>query len=150
MLKSYKYRIYPTREQQQKIDASIAVCRLVYNLALEVKLRAYREQGINLSSFDLCFQLIDLKREFPWIAEVDSQALQASVKKIEVAFQNFYRGNGFPKFKSKRKGRQSFQCPNNTRRINWEKSTLTIPKIKDIPIKLSRRFEGKIKNITIS
>lgn len=43
MLKAYKYRLYPTKDQAKKIDHSIGVCRLVYNLALEVKTRAYKE-----------------------------------------------------------------------------------------------------------
>jgi putative transposase len=150
MLKAYKYRLYPTVEQQQKIDASIGVCRLVYNLGLEVKLRAFSEHGVKLSSIDLCYQLVDLKKAFPWIEEVDSQALQASVKKIDKAFNNFFRGAGYPKFKSKKKGTHSFQCPNNTRKIDWINSTLTIPKIKNIPIVLSRKFAGTIKTVTIS
>lgn len=181
MLKAYKYRIYPKPDQKEKIDRTIGICRLVYNLALEVKNIAFREHGKNMSSIDLCYQLVDLKKDFPWIAEVDSQALQASIKKIDVAFTNYFRqlkdgtieskkksyikqrlskglpidqrklnNIGKPKFKSKKKGNQSFQCPSNTRRIDWENSTLTIPKIKDIPIVLSRKFEGKIKTVTIS
>jgi len=75
--------------------------------------------------------------------------LQASVKKVDIAYRNFFNGKGYPKFKSKRNG-GSLQCPNNTRRIDWDKSTLTIPKIKDIPIVLSRKFEGKIKTVTIT
>lgn len=150
MLKAYKYRLYPTEDQRKKIDHSIGVCRLVYNLALEVKMRAYKEHGVKMSSFDLCYQLVDLKREFTWIDEVDSQALQASVKKVDIAFKNFFRGAGYPKYKSKRNSVQSFQCPNNTRKVDWENETITIPKISNISAKLSRRFEGKIKTCTVS
>jgi putative transposase len=80
---------------------------------------------------------------------VDSQALQTAVKKVDIAFRNFFNGKGYPKFKSKRNG-GSFQCPNNTRKIDWDQSTLTIPKIKNIPINLSRKFQGKIKTVTIT
>jgi putative transposase len=149
ILKAYKYRIYPNLVQGSLIDKTIGVCRFVYNLAVETKLYAYKSHGKNLTSFDLCYQLVDLKKECQWICEVDSQAVQASVKKIDKSFQNFFRGKGFPKFKSKRSS-GSFQCPNGVRKINWDKSTLTIPKIKDIPIELSRSFEGKIKTVTIS
>lgn len=148
--KGYKYRLYPTEEQKVKIDHSISVCRLLYNLSLETKIRAYKECGKNLSAFDLCYQLTELKEDHEWIKQVDSQALQYSIKNVEKAFQNLFRGGGYPKFKSKNRGNQSFTCPNNTRRINWENSTLTIPKIKDIPIRLSRKFDGKIKSVTIS
>lgn len=149
MIKTYKYRLYPNKDQIVIIDRTIGVCRCVYNLALETKIRAWESAQKNLSAISLCYQLVELKREYPWIADVDSQAVQASVKRLDNSFKNFFRGSGFPKFKSKRNG-GSFQCPNNVRRIDWEKSTLTIPKIKDIPIVLSRRFDGKIKTVTIS
>lgn len=147
MLKAYQYRLYPTKNQSAQIDRSIGVCRLVYNLALEVKIWAYRN-GTRLSAIDLCYQLVDLKKDYDWVRAVDSQALQAAVKRVDIAFKNFFNGNGYPKFKSKRNG-GSFQCPNNTRKIDWDMSTLTIPKIKDIPIALSRKFEGKVKTVTI-
>lgn len=149
MLKSYKYRIYPDAGQKAKIDQTIGVCRLVYNLALDVKMRAWRS-GVKLSSFDLCYQLVELKKAYPWIAEVDSQALQAAVKKVDVAFKNFFRGAGYPKFKSRKLGTQSFQCPNHKREVDFVKGLLIIPKISDIPIRISRSFEGKIKTVTIS
>lgn len=150
MLKAYKYRIYPNEEQAVKLDKTISTCRLVYNLALETNIRAWESARKTLSAFDLCYQLPELKEAFPWIAEVDSQALQASIKKIDKKFTSFFKGNsGYPKFKSKR-DRQSFRCPSGVRRINWDTSTLTIPKIKNIPIVLSRKFCGEIKTVTIS
>lgn len=149
MLKSYKYRIYPNFAQKAKIDHTIEVCRLVYNLALEVKMRAW-EVGVKIHAFDLCRQLIDLKKAYLWIAEADSQALQAAVKRVDVSFKNFFTGSGYPRFKSKKSGAQSFQCPNETRRIDFKNKLLTIPKIVSIPIAISRTFEGKIKTITIS
>jgi putative transposase len=149
MYKAYKYRIYPTAEQKQRIDQTLGVCRFVYNLALETKIRAWQSAQKNLSAFDLINQLPELKQVCSWITEVDSQAVQAAIKKVENSFKGFFSGKGFPKFKNK-KGRHSFQCPNNTRKIDWNKSTLTIPKIKDIPIVLTRKFDGKIKTVTIS
>lgn len=147
--KAYKYRIYPNPQQTEMIEKTIGVCRLVYNLALEVKIRAWQSCGIRMSGYDLIKQLPGLKQDYSWIAEVDSQAVQASVRKLDGSFKSFFRGSGFPKFKRKRSG-GSFQCPNDARRISWDACTLTIPKIKDIPIVLSRRFEGEIKTVTIS
>src|SRR6186713_762396 len=100
MLKAYKYRIYPTKEQQVKIEKTLGVCRLVYNLALETKIRAWQSAGKNLSAYDLHAQLPELKLAYPWIAEVDSQALQASINCLDNAFKGFFGGKGFPKFKS--------------------------------------------------
>lgn len=149
MLKAYKYRLYPTYEQEILIGKSIGACRFVYNLALETKVYAFKAHGKTLSEYDLCYQLVDLKKDYAWLTEVDSQALKASIKNLDKAFNGFFRGGGFPKFKAKRIG-GSFQCPNNDRRINWETSTLSVPKIRHIPIVLSRKFEGSIKTVTIS
>ncbi len=149
MYKSYKYRIYPTFEQKQEIDKTIAVCRFVYNLALETKIYTYKHFNKSLSFFDLCLQLTDAKKEFVWLREVGSQALQAELKKVDKAFRNFYMGKGYPKFKSKHRGSKAFASESNCRRVNWDDSTLTIPRIKNIPIKLSRRFYGEIRSVTI-
>lgn len=149
MLKSYKYRIYPNKEQVVKLNQTLGVCRFVYNYMLNKKIEAYKKDKTKLSAFDLCYRLKDLKKEFTWIADVDSQAVQMSVKTIDVAFGNFFKGTGYPKFK-KKIDKQSFQCSNNTRRIDWENYTLTIPKIKNIPIVLSKKFDGQIRNITIT
>lgn len=149
MYKAYKYRIYPTPEQAQAIERTIGVCRLLYNLALETKIYAYKSHGVSLSAFDLQKQLPELKSLYPWIAEIDSQAAKAAVKRVEWSFNNFFRGCGYPKYKSKRNG-GSFQCPSGIRRIDFDNSTLTIPKIKNIHIRISRVFDGQIKYITIS
>ncbi len=149
MFKGYKYRIYPTSDQKSKIDQTINACRCVYNLALETKIYAYKHFGKSLSAFDLINQLVDLKKSNAWLKEVDSQSLQMAIKNIDKSFKGFFKGKGYPKFKSKYT-KQSFQCPNNTRRVDFEKGLLTIPKISNIPIKISHRFDGKIKNITIT
>lgn len=149
MLRAYKYRLNPNKEQIAMIEQTIGCCRLVYNIGLQVKIEAYRANGTKLSHYDLCYQLAEMKQDYKWLHEVDSQSLLASLKSLDEAFIGFYRGKGYPKYKSKR-GKQSFRCPNNARKINWINSTLTVPKIKNIPIILSRRFEGQIKTITIS
>src|ERR1700692_612146 len=149
MLMGYKYRLNPTENQIKLIEQTFGCCRLAYNVCLQVKMLAYKDAGIKLSSFDLCYQLAEAKEDYPWMQVVDSQALQAAVKKVDIAFKNFFRNDGFPKFKGK-SDTQSFQCPNNTRKVDFEKGLLTIPKIKDIPIVISRTFSGKIKTITIS
>lgn len=148
MLKAYKYRLYPTEEQKELIEKTMGCCRLVYNLALELKIMAYKQHGVNLNYYSICSQLKYLKEEAPFLKEVNSQSLQAAAGNLEKAFDNFFRGRGFPKFKVKGKD-DSFQCLTNPRRIDFEKGTLTIPKIPDIPIRISRTFKGKNKTVTI-
>lgn len=148
MLKAYKYRLYPTKEQAEMFEQTFNATRLVYNLALELKKRAW-EQRINLTKYDIGKQLPELKAEFTWLKEVNAQSLVAAIATLDFAYQQFFRGRGYPKFKSKRE-KQSFHCTGNKREVDWERNRLTIPKISDIPIVLHRKFEGKIKTITIS
>ena len=90
-----------------------------------------------------------MKQDYDWLQSVDSQSLNASLLHMESAYKNFFRGGGFPKFKSRR-NKQSFQSPCNKREIDFEKGLLSIPKLKNIPIVISREFKGKIKTITIT
>ena len=147
MLKTYKYRIYPTNDQRQRMDQWIGTCRFIYNVALETKIYAWQSARINLSAFDLNKQLKELK-SYDWINDVNSQCLVAVMSNVETAFKGFFRGNGYPKFK-KKTNNGSFRCQQYTQ-INFEKQLLSIIKIKNIPIKIDRKFEGKIKTVTIS
>lgn len=148
MLKAYKYRLYPTASQKSKINQTFGCCRLVYNLALETKITAYNSSGTNLTAYDLINQLPDLKSEFKWLKEVDSQSLQAEIRKLDQAYKGFFNGKGFPNFK-KKVGHQSYTCPNGTRKLDFNSNLLSIPKIKNIPIVVSRIFNGVIRNVTI-
>lgn len=149
MLKSYKYRIYPNKEQTAKIEQTFGICRLVYNLGLETKIRAWEAAQINISGYDLMLQITDLKKAYKWMAEVDSQALNDTMNRLDNSYKNFFRGNGFPKFKNKH-GRQSFRCPHNTRKVDFNNKTISIPKISNIKASITKSFQGQIKSITVS
>lgn len=150
MLSSYKYRIYPDKFQAELIDKTIGTCRFIYNLALDTKIRAWQSARKTLSHYDLFNQLPELKEANPWLKEVDSQALQYAIRQMNNAYNNFFNGKGFPKYKSKHKSRASFHAPNNARRVDWINSTITIPKIANIPAVFDRQYKGMIKDITIS
>ena len=130
MLRAYKYRLYPSKQQKVLLNKHFGCCRFVYNWALEKKIKAYREETRTLSRFDLQAELPKLKQseEYQWLAEVNAQSLQSSVMHMDNAFQRFFKKQaGFPRFKSKR-AKQSFQCPGGKREIDWDNQTLTIPK----------------------
>lgn len=148
MFKSYKYRIYPTEFQKELIHKHIGCSRMVYNLALETKNMAYIGNKVNLSAFDLIKQLPELKKEFEWLKEVNSQSLQQSIQNMDIAFKKFFKGAGFPKFK-KKSNRGSFCVPQN---IKLNKDRLIIPKFgkKGIKVKLHRPTKGILKRATIS
>lgn len=148
MFKAFKYRLYPTNAQKELIAKHIGSCRFVYNLALETKTTAYLGSKYNFSPFDLMKQLPDLKKECEWLTEVNSQSLQQSIVNMDTAFKLFFKGAGFPKYKSKHKGTQSFTIPQN---VLITDNLLIIPKFKKgIKLRLHRPIKGIIKQATIS
>ena len=153
--KAYKYRIYPNREQQELINKHIGCCRYVYNLCLEKKINAYKTSKKTISSFELMKILPSLKKEqeTSFLKEVNSLSLQASIRNLDSAYQRFFKEKkGFPKFKSKRNSRQSFQIVQNTHvDVDFDDKKVFIPKFKEgIKCRFHRFFDGKIKASTIS
>ena len=152
MLRAYKYRIYPTEAQRVLFAKTFGCCRFVYNWALNMKITAYRECKGPLDNVYLTnLMRKELKAEHEWLSEVNSQSLQSALRNLDTAYTNFFRDTrtvGFPRFKS-RKDRQSFQCPQHCR-VDFSRGTITIPKAKDIPAVLHRRFKGNVKTVTVS
>lgn len=150
MLKTYKYRIYPTEEQKLFLSKSMGCVRYIYNKALEIKIKHYEKTKKSLSYFDLQNTwLLNEKRDCEWLKEPDSQVLQMSLRNLDNAFKNFFhKTTKFPKFK-KKSNRQSIQYPQRIK-IDWKSSKVYIPKCGNILVVLHRKFEGKIKTCTVS
>jgi putative transposase len=95
------------------------------------------------------------KKEFPFLKEVDCFALVAVQNHLEEAFRNHFRNRKqfkLPKFK-KKKDKQSYTTYNvhNSIRVDWDKGLLYLPKLREgVEIELHRRFDGKIKSVTVS
>ena len=148
MLKAYKYRIYPNLEQKEMMAKIFGQVRFVYNLGLEAKIMNYTGNKKNIDMFDLTKQVTELKNtECPWLKESPSQALQMSIRNLDNAYTNFFRGFGFPKFKNKYV-KQSFQLPQGVYLENDKQ--IFIPKLKLVDINLHREFKGEIKTVTVS
>ena len=151
MLRAYKYRIYPTDEQKVLFAKTFGCCRFVYNWALNLRIEAYKSDKRTVPYKEIQDCMVnELKEEHDWLKEVNSQSLLYSLRNLETAYTNFFRNTkavGFPKFKS-RKSRQSFLCPQHCR-VDFAKETITIPKAKDIPAVLHRKFRGAVKTVTV-
>ena len=151
--KVYKYRLYPTKEQEVLLSKHFGSARWVYNYALNKKIVAYQTNKESLSRFTIQKDLVTLKKseDTKWLKEVNSQTLQASLENLDKAFTKFFRDKkGFPKFKSKHDNRQSFSVPQNGI-VDFETSTISLPKFKKpIKCKIHRIFNGKTKTLTIS
>ena len=152
MLRAYKYRIYPTDEQKALLAKTFGCCRFVYNWALNLKITAYKERKETLCNVYLTnLMKSELKAEHEWLSEVNSQSLQSALRNLDTAYTNFFRNTkavGFPRFKS-RKNKKSFLCPQHCS-VDFGKGTISIPKAKDIPAVLQRKFKGTVKTVTVS
>lgn len=152
MLRSIKYELNPTRTQREQIKQTCGCCRLVYNTMLSRRVASYKENGINLSSYEMIKQLPNMKAELPFLKDVPSQSLQQAIRHLDAAFIQFFRNKDshFPKFK--KKGRKdSFSIPVPCV-VDYDKWTVKTAKIGTIKIYRGRnkRIEGKIRSYTIS
>ena len=103
-LKAYKFRLYPTKEQEIFFAKSFGCVRKVYNLMLDDRKKAYEEVK-NDSSKKMTYPTpAKYKEEFPFLKEVDSLALANAQLNLDKAYRNFFRDKsvGFPRFKSKK------------------------------------------------
>lgn len=155
-MKAYKFRIYPSEVQKQLIEKSFGCSRFIYNNMLALQIKTYEEEGKSYSKYDLVKRIPSLKKEYEWLKEVDSTCLQATIDDLDSAYQNFFReikkGNnqGFPKFKTKRNPKRSFEskCVNNN--ITVKGNLVKLPKLKWIRAKITQTMDGKILNATVS
>lgn len=149
MLKGYKYRIFPSDSQQEQLSNFFGCSRFIYNLGLETKIAAWVSQRKNLSCFDLINQIVELKNtDADWLSDVPAQMLQMSLRNLDNAYTTFFRGGGFPKFKSK-SNKQSIQFPQGIK-LNFKNETIFIPKLKQVKCIFDREFVGTIKTTTLS
>lgn len=111
--KAVKIRLYPSREQQQKIDTTINCCRFVYNHMLSRNEKVYKRRGEHLSNYDMQNLLPMMKEYLPWLKDADSQSLKYVCKQVNNAYDNFFKKRArFPKYKSKRNPLQSYTTTN--------------------------------------
>ena len=149
MLKAHKYRIFPNQAQQEQLAKSFGCVRFVYNLGLETKISAWTSAKKYINVFDLINQMKELKdTEAPFLKDCPSQALQASLRHLDNAYTNFFRGNGFPRYKNKH-GRQSLSLPQGVR-LSEDGKQIFIPRLKWVGIDMHRGFKGEIKTVTVS
>ncbi|MEW6207171.1 MAG: transposase [Acidobacteriota bacterium] len=153
MLKTFKYRIYPSRAQRTRLESTLGLCCELYNAALQERRDAYRISGKSITCYDQITQLPDIKEIRPELNTVHSQVLQEVLRRLDKAFDAFFRRvrdgekPGFPRFRS-RSRYDSFTYSQSGFAI--ESGKLRLSKIGRVKIKLHRPIEGKIKTLTIT
>ena len=153
-LKAYKFRIYPTEEQEIFFAKTFGCVRKVYNLMLNDRKKAYEEVKNDPSKKMIFPTPAKYKKEFPFLKEVDSLALANAQLNLDKAYKNFFRDKsvGFPRFKSKKNPVQSYTTNNQNGTVALiDSKFIKVPKLKSlVRIKLHRQPKGMIKSATIS
>ena len=151
--RAYKFRLYPNKEQEILINKTIGSSRFVFNYFLSLWKEEYKKTGKGLT-YNKCATMIPaLKKsnEYSWLKEVDSIALQSSVKNLEDSFNRFFKKqNKAPRFKSKKNPNQSYTTKNVSNNIQIQGNRIKLPKLKMVKFANSRDINGSILRATIS
>lgn len=154
MLKAYKYRIYPSKEQEIQLAKTFGCCRFVYNQTLAYRKDAYEKEKNSISKTDCnnyCNR--ELKKVYKWLKEVDKFALTNAIYHMDSAYKKFFKEHaGYPKFKSKHDRHKSYTTnfTNGNITVDFDRGRIKLPKLKKIKAKIHRNFAGQIKSATIS
>ena len=146
--RAYKFRLYPNKEQKIMFAKTFGCVRFVYNRMLEDKIKHYQETKEKLNNTPAQY-----KPEFEWLREVDSLALANAQINLQSAYNNFFRSPkiGFPKFKSKRKDKNSYTTNNQNGSVSIINGKLKLPKVGLVKMVQHRVILSgqKIKSATI-
>lgn len=150
VLRAHKFRLCPSREQEELLAKHFGCCRFVYNHYLEERKRAYSEEKKTLSLYETHHGLAEMKKleEYSWLKEVYSHALQASLKNLDVAYQKFFKKQAkFPKFHSKH-DKQSCTFPDNVKVVDGR---LSLPKFGGtMKMRGGMPVDGIVRQATVS
>ena len=150
MNKGVKFRIYPNKKQQNLINQTLGCCRLIYNIGLDMRNKAFEnDEKVNYSKTST--MLTELKRsdEFSFFRDVDAVALQQSLRDLDQGFVNFFQKRARrPRFKSKHNNHQSYRTMNQRNNIRIVGKYIKLPKLGYVKIRQSMKVEH-INNATI-
>ena len=152
--KGIRVRLYPTEEQEVLFNKTFGCCRFVHNQTLSDCKLSYEQTQHFPSKNERITNLVPLKEENEFLKEVDSKALQQSVRDLNSGLDNFFKNKGhfgFPKFKTKHSQKQSYRTPwNNGSADVVDNKHIKLPKL---GIVKTKRFDMpevyKIFNITV-
>lgn len=159
IMKAYKVRIYPTKNQIDLIEKTFGCCRFVYNFFLSKSIKDYEENRKSNTYNQNSALLTQMKKldEYSFLKEVEAMALQASLRDLDTAYQNFFRNvrqgkkPGYPKFKKKSASHQSYKSTYSTpAQFHVYENKLFLPKLKWVKFKGNLDVKGVPLSATIS
>ncbi|MBB6218524.1 putative transposase [Anaerosolibacter carboniphilus] len=148
--KAYKFRIYPNKKQEILIAKTIGCSRFVFNRFLAQWNDTYKETSKGLTYNSCSAELTQLKKELVWLKEVDSIALQSSLKNLADSYTRFFKKqNKAPRFKSKKNRIQSYTTKQTNGNITIVCNKIKLPKLGLVRFAKSCEVNGRILNVTV-
>ena len=149
--RAYRYRFYPTAEQETILSQTFGCARFVYNHFLRVRTDAFYQEQRRIGYNETAKLLTKLKQQpdMAFLQEVSNVVLQQSLRNLDAAFKNFLQGRAqYPTFKKKH-GKQSVRYTRSG--FRWKDGQIFLAKI-DAPLNIrwSREFSGIPSSVTVS
>jgi putative transposase len=151
----FRYRLYPTPGQAQRLTGWGHSCRAVWNLALAQRQFTYTQRRVTLRAVEQCRQLTQARADLPWLADLPAQVAQQVLRRLDGAYDNWWNPEhpaGPPRFK-KRALCLSIPFPGQTvqlRRLNRRWAAVRLPKLGWVRFRWSRPLGGRVRNATVS
>lgn len=152
IIKGYKIRLCPTKEQEELIWEHIHCCRFIWNYMLALQKDRYKNGEKYLSAFDMIKLLPKIKEEYPWLKEVSNASLQIICQDLDKTYKNFFKKTcRYPKFKSRKKAKLSYPIRATTFYFN-DTYSCKIEKLCKVKCKIPYKKlpSGKFSNIRLS
>ena len=91
--KGYKFRIYPTKDQEVFFEQHFNACRFIYNRLLDIRSTSWKEHKMNIGVYDSIKYITTLKQDedYSWLKAVIAQSLQQAAMHLEQAYQKFFK-----------------------------------------------------------
>lgn len=150
--KTFRYRIYPTKRQEQTLNEHLAICCELYNAGLQERRDAWNRERKSISWFDQNLQLAAIKTVREDVAKVNANVLEDALRRVDLTFKAFFqrvregRNPGYPRFRSARRY-DSMTFRQIGKALNGNR--LRISKIGDVKIKVHRPVNGRIRTLKI-
>lgn len=154
-MRTYKFRIYPSRKQIEALETTMNLCREFYNAMLQQRVYAYRN-GKKVNYVSQQNEIPELKKSFSEFNNIHSQVLQDVARRLDNAFQNFFRRvkergknikAGYPRFKSINRY-NSLTYPQSGFKL-LQNGHVWLSKIGEVRMFMHRSVNGKIKTLSI-
>lgn len=164
MIVTYRYRLYPNKKQQVQLAKTFGCARFVWNYFLAWREKRYKEQGLSTTESE-CRKYLNnvLKKQLPWLKEVDKFALENALINLDNAYKKFFNKQAkHPQFKKKKSHHFSYTtnftndniqvdfgeiAVNRNKKRCWGR--IKLPKLGWVKARINRTFTGKIKTATI-